>query len=156
MLPPLATIEQLEARLGRQLTDPAEIDRANALLEDASSLVRFEAHTDWIDPDTGLPVPPPDVAVTITLASATRAWYNPAQVQSEQLGAAMVRFGDVWLTGAEADRLARLGGTSGLTSVELTGGYGFERPYWLGYAPCDNNGDGATVPYADWAPIGYM
>lgn len=155
MLPALATLDQFEARIGRTLSDPAEVARAEALLSDASALVRFESHTDWIDPDTGDPTAVPDVAVTITLASAVRAWYNPAQVTSEQLGAAMVRFGDVWLTSAEADRLSRLSGNAGLQSVLLTPGFGFERDPYIGYAPCDNNGDGATVPYADWAPIGY-
>jgi hypothetical protein len=141
MLPPLATLPQLEARLGRTLTVAAEIDRANALLEDASSLVRFEAGEDWVE-------------TTITLAASVRAWFNPAQVQSEQLGAAMVRFGDVWLTGAEADRLGRLGDDATLHSVELTPGFGFEGSAF-GWAPCDNNSDGGSVPWADWAPIGY-
>lgn len=154
MLPPLATRAQLEARIARTLTDPADIARADALLEDASSLVRFETGLDWVDPDTGALLAVPDVAVSITLNSALRAWYNPAQVQSEQLGAAMVRFGDVWLTGAEADRLRRLNDDGALHSVELSPGFGFEGNY-LGWAPCDNNGDGATIPYADWAPIGY-
>lgn len=154
MLPPLATLPQLEARLGRTLTVQADIDRANALLEDASSLVRFEAGEDWVDPDTGALTAVPDVATTITLAASVRAWFNPAQVQSEQLGAAMVRFGDVWLTGAEADRLGRLGDDATLHSVELTAGFGWEGTA-LGWAPCDNNNNGASVLYADWAPIGY-
>jgi hypothetical protein len=153
MLPPLATLAQFEARIARTLTDQTDIDRANALLEDASSLVRFEAGEDWVD-EAGALAAVPDVATTITLSASVRAWYNPAQVQSEQLGAAMVRFGDVWLTGAEADRLRRLGDDSTLHTVELTGGFGFDgTPF--GYAPCDNNDDGATVPYADWVPIGY-
>lgn len=154
MLPPLATTDQLAVRVGKTtFALGPETDRAFALLEDASALVRFEAGTDWVDPDTGLATPVPDVAVTITLSSATRAWFNPAQVQSEQLGAAMVRFGDVWLTKAETERLAELGGTSDLTSVVLTPGFGFERPATLGWAPADY-GEGQD-PYADWAPIGY-
>jgi hypothetical protein len=151
MLPPLATLAQLEARIGRTLTDQADIDRANALLEDASSLVRFEAGVDWVD-DMGALTAVPDVAVTITLASSVRAWYNPAQVQSEQLGAAMVRFGDVWLTGAEADRLQRLNDDGAFKSVELVGGFGFESDAY-GYVPVDY-GQGQW-PYADWFPLGY-
>lgn len=156
MLPPLATPEQLAVRVGKtDFAVGAEADRAFALLEDASSLVRFEVGLDWVDPDTGaLLTTVPDVAVTITLSAATRAWFNPAQVQSEQLGAAMVRFGDVWLTSAEAERLAGLNtSASDLTSVSLTPGFGFERPVGLGWAPADY-GEGQW-PYADWAPIGY-
>jgi hypothetical protein len=152
MLPPLATINQLAARVGRPFLPGAETDRANGLLEDASSLVRFEAGEDWVDETTGELAGVPDVATTITLAAATRAWFNPAQVQSEQLGAAMVRFGDVWLTGAEADRLGRLNDDSGFKSVSLTPGFGFERDVY-GWVPCDY-GQG-QYPYADCAPIGY-
>ncbi len=154
MLPPLATLSQFEARIGRSVTAGAETDRANALIEDASSLVRFEAGEDWVD-ENGILTVVPDVAVTITLASATRGWYNPAQVQSEQLGAAMVRFGDVWLTGAEADRLKRLSDDGAFKSVQLSGGFGFDGDPLIGWCPCDNNDDGLSVPWADWAPIGY-
>lgn len=154
MLPPLATLDQLAVRVGKTAFAPGvEVDRASALLEDASALVRFEAGTDWVDPESGAALPVPDVAVTITLSAATRAWFNPAQVQSEQLGAALVRFGDVWLTGVEADRLANLGGEGDLKSVSLTPGFGFERLDAYGWAPCDY-GQGQH-PYADWAPIGY-
>ena len=151
MHPPLATIDQLSARVGRPFQPGAETDRANGLLEDASALVRFEAGVDWVDPDTGMLVDVPDVATTITLAAATRAWFNPAQVQSEQLGAAMVRFGDVWLTGAEASRLGRLNDDSGFKSVSLTPGFGFEVDT-SGYVPCDY-GQG-QYPYADRFPLG--
>jgi hypothetical protein len=152
MLPPLATLAQFEARIGRPVTAGAETDRANALIEDASALVRFEAGADWVDETGTTLVDVPDVAVAITLAASTRAWYNPAQVQSEQLGAALVRFGDVWLTAAEAERLGRLNDDGAFKSVSLTPGFGFERDTY-GWVPCDY-GEG-QAPYADWFPLGY-
>jgi hypothetical protein len=153
-LPPLASVTDLEARLVAPITDAHQRERAEALLADASTLVRYEANRTWVDPDTGLPTAVPDVAVTICLQAALRAFYNPAQVASQQLGAASVRYGDVWLTGSECERLAGLGRTRGeLQSIELQPGFGFERDYW-GYAPVDNE-PGMSTPAADWFPIGY-
>jgi hypothetical protein len=152
-LPPLATIDEFNALIVGDVKPGDDTDRANALIAAASSLVRFEAGTNWVD-EAGLLTAVPDVAVTITLAAATRAWYNPAQISSQQLGAASVRYGDVWLTTKESDRLNLLSGKRGLTSVELTGGFGFERDSLYGWAPVDYGG-GADYSAADWFPIGY-
>lgn len=151
-LPPLATIEEFNALIIGDVKPGEETERANALLTAASSLVRFEAGTDWVD-ETGTLSGVPDVANTITLAAAVRAWYNPAQVNSQQLGASSVRYGDVWLTKSEADRLGLLAGKRGLTSVNLTPGFGFERDNY-GWAPVayDEVHDWSA---ADWFPIGY-
>jgi hypothetical protein len=150
MLPPLATLADLSARIIGDIAPGDETDRANALLTDASTLVRFEAGADWVD-ENGALTDVPDIAVTITLASAVRAWHNPTGAESQQLGAASVRFGNAWLTGAEADRLSSLA-KGGLTSVLLTPGFGFEHAP-IGWAPVDY-GEGQQDT-ADWAPIGY-
>lgn len=152
-LPPLATIEEFNALIVGDVKPGDDTDRANALLAAASSLVRFEAGNNWVD-ETGALTGVPDVATTITLAAATRAWYNPAGVASQQLGAASVRYGDVWLTKTESDRLGLMSGKRGLSSVNLTPGFGFERDPLLGYAPVDYGG-GADYSNADWFPIGY-
>lgn len=153
-LPPLALVPDLEARLVAPITDPHQRERAESLLADASALVRWEAGRDWVD-DVGQLTTVPDIAFMITLQAALRAFYNPAQVSSQQLGAASVRYGDVWLTSAERNRLADLGGTRGnMQSIQMSGGYGFEGPENLGWVPVSNY-EGADTPDADWFPIGY-
>lgn len=152
-LPPLADLSALAARLGAPFEPGAERERAAALLSDASVLVRHEAGRTWIDAEGEL-AEVPDIAVTTTLMSATRAWYNPASVDSQQLGAVSVRFGDVWLTAAERSRLKGLG-QAGLSSIKLTPGFGFETDDTTGWAPVDYLDVGTPTPGADWAPIGY-
>jgi hypothetical protein len=151
LLPALATVADLAARIPGDIAPGDDADRAAALLIDASTLVRFEAGVDWVD-DQGNLADVPDIAVTITLAAATRAYFNPAGAESQQLGAASVRYGQAWLTAAEADRLRSLTTGGGLTSVLLTPGFGFDHSP-VGWAPVDY-GEGQW-PYADWAPIGY-
>jgi hypothetical protein len=153
MLPPLATITDLEARIGHPITDPAEQARANALLADASSLVRFAANQTWVDENGDLTVVP-DLAVSITCQAALRGWFNPAGIEAAQLGAVSVRYGGAWLNAQERQDLSLYNRGKGLQQQLLKPGFGFDGgPY--GYAPVDNNNDGATVPYADWFPIGY-
>ena len=71
MLPPLATIDQLAARLPADvpLDDQA---RAEAALTDASALVRDEAGATWVD-STGALTAVPDIVVVIVLEVAFRA-----------------------------------------------------------------------------------
>jgi hypothetical protein len=79
---------ELEARLGRQL-DAAELDRARAVLEDASALVREEVgYSVWIDPDTGafLPAQVPGSVRAIVLRAAERAMRNPNGFSAESSG----------------------------------------------------------------------
>lgn len=152
MLPPLASIDDMEARIGHQITDPADTDRANALLADASALVRFEANRTWIDPDTGTIANVPDYVVTLTVNAALRGWYNPAGIESAQLGAVSVRYGSAWLTNTERENLALLTRGKGITQMILTPGFGFERDVY-GYVPVDN-AEGLHTPDADWFPLG--
>jgi hypothetical protein len=153
-LPPLVTIDEFNALIVGDVKPGDETTRANALIAAASALVRFEAGMTWVDATTGVLTAVPDVAAQITLSAATRAWYNPAQVSSQQLGASSVRYGDVWLTKSEADRLNLLSGKRALSSVNLTPGFGFERDSMVGWAPVDYGG-GADYSAADWFPIGY-
>lgn len=84
-LPPLATPEDLEYRLGREFTD-AELPRVEAALDDASALVRLEAGQTWIDPTTGLVTGLPDAIRTVVLRVAERVIRNPQGFRSESAG----------------------------------------------------------------------
>ena len=83
-----ADIAELEARLGRQL-DSTELDRARAVLEDASALVREEVgYSVWIDADTGVlnvALVPASVRA-IVLRAAERAMRNPGGFSAESSG----------------------------------------------------------------------
>lgn len=83
-----ADIAELEARLGRQLNS-TDLDRARAVLEDASALVREEVgYSVWIDPDTGafLPAQVPGSVRAIVLRAAERAMRNPGGFSAESSG----------------------------------------------------------------------
>ena len=86
MLPALATVHDLEARLGLDpdtLVD-AEKSRAQAALDDVSTLVRYEARQEWVDangePDA------PYVVVRIVLGAALRTYRNPDSELSQTAG----------------------------------------------------------------------
>ena len=156
MLPPLATVNDMEARLGHAITDPGEIVRAEALLSDASALVRMAAHDDFMEDDGVTLGPVPDIAVTITTLAALRGWFNPAGIEAAQLGAVSVRYGGAWLTENERSLLGELiGGGPGsgtLQQVMLKPGFGWETDTF-GYVPVDNE-PGLATPAADWFPMG--
>lgn len=150
-LVPLATVDDMETRLGKTIAAGVERDRAEALISDASTLVRHEAGRTWVDAEGDLDSPP-DVAVMTALSAAIRAWYNPSQIESAQLGAVSIRYGDVWLTAVERERLSSIT-RSGIQSIETTHGFGFEGTPREGWAPYDFTGLG--VAPGDWFPIGY-
>ncbi|RLK22637.1 hypothetical protein DER29_0475 [Micromonospora sp. M71_S20] len=86
-LPPLAPVAELERRLGLApgtLTG-SDLVRAGVALEDASTLVRAEAGTDWVAED-GVTVTAPAVVATVVLAAALRAYRNPDGYQGESVG----------------------------------------------------------------------
>jgi len=151
-LPSLASIEDVEARLGGPITVPADRARAAALISDASTLVRHETGRQWVD-EMGALTAVPDIAVTIAIKVAIRAFINPAEITSTQLGAASIRFGDVWLTANERRALTHSGSSStGLVSVDTSHGFGFEGRLDEGWAPVDY-GQGQWV-HADPFPMG--
>ena len=125
MADPLATLSEFEARLGQSLSG-SDVQRAEALLDDASVLVRDVAEQpDW---DAGTA---PPRAVQITLAVALRAYNNPDGLISERLGDASWGWWHgtqpgVFLTKDEEQALRRLGG-SAMRSATLVSPYsGFD------------------------------
>ena len=155
MLPSLATIADMEARLGHPIDDQDERTRAQALLDDASALIRFEANMTWMDEtvDPAVLGVVPDFVVALTVRAALRGWFNPAGIEAAQLGAVSVRYGGAWLTAAERQQLALMNRGMGMQQILLTPGFGWERNTY-GYVPVDNE-PGLHTPAADWFPLGW-
>lgn len=110
-LPALADLEALAARLPGGIAE-ADEPRAQAALDDASALIRAEAGEDWVTDTDELDTDElPDVAVTVCLAAARRAFVNPDGVTSEAIDGYQTQYrndsADVYLTRAER-RLVRL------------------------------------------------
>lgn len=121
----LATQPDVEARLGRSLTDEEEA-RLPSLLDDASSVVIGYCRTDFE------PAPYPTAVVGVVAKMVVRAIGRPVGtgaefIEQQNAGPFGVRFsaasasGDVWLTASDkiALRPHRVGG--GMTSVQLVG-----------------------------------
>lgn len=154
MDPSLATIEDMEARLGHPIDDEDERTRAQSLLNDASALIRFEANQTWMTTDEPPALGPvPDFIVALTVRAAMRGWFNPAGIEAAQLGAVSVRYGGAWLTAAERQQLALMNRGMGIQQLILTPGFGFERDTY-GWVPVDN-GENLHTPDADWFPAGW-
>ena len=116
--PPLATVPELEARLGRPFVDDAERALGEAALADASALVRTYG-LPWPDPAKA-----PDVAVSITLAAAERRVRNPSGFRMEMEGSYQYQLpaslpSGAGLTEQEIELLRQLSGSAGLISVEV-------------------------------------
>ncbi len=112
MLPPLASVPDLEARLGLDpdsLAGP-DLGRAWAALQDASALVRMEARTTWVDDDGAL-IAVPDAIARVVLGAALRNWSNPDAAIQETAGPFSRRLNEndtgVYLTKAELDIVRR-------------------------------------------------
>lgn len=125
MMHPLADVTALEARLGREFTED-ETPRAEALLEDASALVRDVAGRTWIDPDTELLEPVPGSIRWVVLRAAERAVRNPDGFSSESAGDySYQRTGvepGVYLTEGEERAIRRAVGKTGLWTQPVTRG----------------------------------
>lgn len=112
MLPALATFSDFAARFG---TD-ADATRVQAILLDASTVVRSAAGLTWVDEDNALSGVP-DEAVTVTLWVAKRAYDNPDGYVSETLDGYSYRAADgtlpgVYLTKSEAQMIRRAVGAA--------------------------------------------
>lgn len=131
---PLATIQQLSARLGREFTG-AELERAEALLDDASALVRDVAGRTWIDPDTGALESVPGSIQWVVLRAAERAIRNPDGFSSESAGDySYQRTGvepGVYLTAGEEKAIRRALGKTGLWTQPVTRGEDYLQTVWL-------------------------
>lgn len=120
---PLATIAGLEARLGRTF-DASELPRIEALLDDASAMVRDVAGRDWIDPVTGLLQPVPGSIRAVVLRSVERAVRNPEGFSAESAGDySYQRTGvqaGIYLTEGEEKAIRRALGKTGLWTQPVT------------------------------------
>jgi len=122
----LATKQDFEVRHGPLAS--GEVERVEALLEDAEALIELEL---GVFPDSWLGEAPdvPAGAKAVCIQVAYRAWENPDGVAREQLGAAARTYrgtdqADVlWLTSNEARLVRRAAGKSSLTSIPV------ETPY---------------------------
>lgn len=123
MLPPLASLEQFDARIPGGVSEEDEA-RAGAVLEDASTLVRDAAGRTWVDADTGELETVPDAVVAVTIAAARRAFVNPDMVSSESIQDYSATFAsassDIYLTKAERATVRRAAGRSGLWTLGTT------------------------------------
>lgn len=111
---PLLPLSELERRLPEAAKDP---ERATALLEDASALIRRAGSASWTEDD----VPAAVVAVLVRVVS--RAWANPAGLSDEQVGDYQVTYastGGVYLLADEVSTIQRGAGRSGLHTVSTT------------------------------------
>lgn len=130
-LPALATIAQLETRLGVPVGSLAgvELAQAQALLEDASELVRAETGKSWVDEDN-LPIAPGPVQ-TIVCQIVIRYLKNPDGYTSESEDGYTWRRegtdvdGGLYLTDQERRLLSRYSTSNGgLYTIPTT-----KRPY---------------------------
>src|SRR5690606_31311161 len=129
-LPPFASVADVEARLGRTVTD-GERATVEAALEDASDLIRAETVRDWVDPDNpaqlvGDPAQL-DTQRTVCAAVAARLIRNPAGVAQETVGPFSVSHGTSAVAGAWLTRRGRLpprrgAGLIGVTVLSTTSG----------------------------------
>jgi hypothetical protein len=136
MLPALATLDELEARLG---VDPGSLSgpdraRAQAALDDASALVREESRRDWVDTDGVITAPPS--LVRVTLGAALRTFRNPDGEISQTAGpfSRTVKAADVgvYLTPAEIEIVRRYRQEStGLWTLRTTRGDDYDSTLYL-------------------------
>jgi hypothetical protein len=118
---PLASITDLHDRVPGGI-DQEGTARAQAILEDASALIRAEAGKTWTDDDPPVAVPP--VIKTVCLSAARRAYLNPDGIESIGLDGHTASFTtgspDVYLTKAETRAVRRAAGKSGLWTLSTT------------------------------------
>jgi hypothetical protein len=121
MLPLLATLDELEVRVGENVTDAA---RAEAILAAASTLVRAEVGRTWVDAAGDLVDDIPDAISQVVVEVAARVWRNPEGYTQRSTGpysasvAAWAALG-LQLTAGERAMLAGTGPSIGLSSVRV-------------------------------------
>lgn len=130
-LPPLAAFEKLSAKIG-YVPEDSERDRAEALLDEASELIRDVAGKTWTEANGELQEVPYRVR-SICVAAAFRAFDNPEGLTQRSIGDSSKSYdrtgregGEiVYLTDAEekAIRKAAGGSTGGMVSVTLVSPY---------------------------------
>ena len=140
-LPALVSLDDFALRVGG--VSASDEERAQAMLDDASALVRAEAGTeDWVDDDGALE-DVPGVIVAVVVAVAIRAFRNPDGVRQESIGTYSVSYADsstaVFLTEGERRAIRRAVGMSGIGSVLLEGEWTVH-PAAV-YVPVEGGGD---------------
>ena len=112
---PLATLDEFDNRIPGGV-DGADTARAQAMLDDASALIRAEAGATVVaawNADGA-----PGVIATICMSAAKRAFLNPDGVRSLAIDGNSAQFAtaspDVYLTKAEKSAVRRAAGKSGL------------------------------------------
>ena len=151
MQTPLATREELEARLEFPLDDERLVSMADAVLEDASTLVREYGVASW-DAATA-----PGIAVMLTLKAAARHMNNPMFLQTARGADETNMWGDanangVYLEPSEILLLERY--------KELSGGiYSANTYLHSGGLGGGRRGPNVPVDYGDgtakWFPFDY-
>lgn len=114
---PLATPDQLAAWLEEDLDGSYE--RAAAVLDHASALVRIEASETW------LVAAVPDGIPQLVVRVAARMWPNPTGLRSSTTGPFSGTFGDAELTGGEKQEVWQImhpGQRRGLGTISTTRG----------------------------------
>lgn len=116
MLPSFAQVSDLVARLPQDV-DASDEDRAQAVLDDASTVVRVEAGKSWTS-GNALVSDIPDIVFVCTLRLALRAFLNPAGATQQGVDTFQVTWGpedNYW-----REQLRKAAGLTGLTSLKLT------------------------------------
>lgn len=136
-LPPLAEVPDLEKRLERAFADGPETDRAEAVLDDASDLVRDASGKDWVDPANPNAIKAPRIVKLITVRVAERAIRNPEGFSSESAGDysyqrnGVTDGGGLYLTDRERETLRKAAGKSGLWTQQVTRGEAWCSTVWV-------------------------
>lgn len=137
----LATVHDVAARIGEDISSAEDVALAEAVLNEASEWARF-----YGDPAWGTTTPPP-LAVTIVVAAAARGYLNPSGYDMERgdmvtFNRATAYASGATLTAGEIAVLKKLARASGIRSVGLVNPelpVPRSRPCgeWRGYAPMD-------------------
>jgi hypothetical protein len=130
----LASLEELQARLPRTIASAQE-DRAQACLDDASTLVNDAGGEEW----TELTIPA--TAKVVVLTAAKRAFLNPEGLTSAALGDATHRFANssVYLTKEERSTVRTAAGKLGVGHAELFGDLPVSQDFQNAIEPFDIN-----------------
>lgn len=150
-LPPLASVDDLIARLGSEITVEADVTRAEAAIEDVSAFIREEAHATWVSPDDPNVSAAPAIIRTIALRVAERSYRNPEGFSSESAADYSYQRngstgeGGLYFTERELKQIRRAAGRSGLWAQPTTRGehwfdtvyvndqFGYEPIAWAAY-----------------------
>lgn len=136
-LPPLAEVDDLLLRLGREAFGDLEEARAEAVLNDASEFVREESGSLWLDPLDLTKVKAPRIVQVITVRVAERATRNPEGFSSESAGDysyqrnGAVGEGGLYLTERELKMLRKAGGKTGMWNQQITRGEEWDETEWV-------------------------